>query len=82
LCRSHISHGTWGSTIDIWLVVLRIRIRDPVPFWLLDPGSWILNRFFPDTRSRILVHPYFWELNDNFLGKKLYNSLLIDPVVS
>ncbi len=36
--------------------VLRIRIRDPVPFWPLDPVSQIQN-------------PYFWELSDNFLGK-------------
>ncbi len=37
-----------------------------MPFWPLDPGSRILN-------------PYFWELSDNFLGKKFYNSLKIGP---
>ncbi len=42
--------------------VLRIRIRDPVRFWPLDPGSRIPK-------------PYFWELNDNFLHKKFCNSL-------
>ncbi len=30
----------------MWVPVLRIRIRDPVPF---DP--WIRDRFFPDPRS-------------------------------
>jgi hypothetical protein len=33
--------------------VLRIRIRDPVPFLPLDPGFGIRNRFFPDPGSRI-----------------------------
>ncbi len=56
--------------------MLRIRIRDPVTLWPLDPGSGI--GFFPDPGSRI-PNPYFWELNDNFLGKKLYNSLKIGP---
>ncbi len=41
-------------------------IRDPLPFWPLDPGSGI--GFF-----RILdPKPIFWELIDNFLGKKFY----------
>jgi hypothetical protein len=47
--------------------VLRLRISDPVPFWPLDPGSEIR-----------IPNPYFWELSDNFLGKKFYNSLKID----
>ncbi len=55
----------------MWRSVLRIRIRDPVPFWPLDPGSRI-----PDLRSRI-PKPYFWELIDNIFGKKFYNSLKI-----
>ncbi len=41
-------------------------IRHPLPFWPLDPGSRIPN-------------PYFLELSDNFLGKKLYNFLKIGP---
>jgi hypothetical protein len=32
--------------------VLRIRIRDPVPFLPMDPGSGIRNGFFPDPRSQ------------------------------
>ncbi len=38
-------------------------IRDLVPFWPLDPGSQTI----------------FWELSDNFLGKKFHNSLKIYP---
>ncbi len=40
--------------------MLRIRIRDPVPFWPLDPGSG--RGFFriPDPGSRI-PNPYFWD---------------------
>jgi hypothetical protein len=60
------------------LAVLRIRIRDPVPFWPLDPGSGIGFSRIPDLGSRI-PNPYFRELNDNFLGKKLNNSLKIVP---
>ncbi len=44
----------------------------------LTPGSGIRNRFFPDPGSRI-PNPYFWELIDNLLGKKFYNSLKIGP---
>jgi hypothetical protein len=58
--------------------VLRIRIRYPVPFWPLDPGSGIGFFRIPDLGSRI-PNPYVWELSDNFLGKKLYYSLKIDP---
>ncbi len=48
-------------------------IRNPVPFWPLDPGSG--KGFFqiPDLGSQI-PNPYFWELSDNFLGEKSYNS--------
>ncbi len=40
---------------------------------LCDPRSGIRNRFVPDPGSQT----YIFELNDNFLGKKIYNSLLI-----
>ncbi len=56
-----------------WQAVLRIRIRDPMPFWPLDPGSGIDFFRIPDP------NPYFWELCDNFWGKKLNNSLKIGP---
>jgi hypothetical protein len=53
--------------------------------WLFDPGpgSGIRNRFFSGSRisdpgSRIPT-PYFLELSDKFLGKKLYNSLKTGP---
>ena len=44
-------------------------------------GSGILCLFdpwIPDLGSRI-PNQYFWELSDNFLGKKFYNSLKIGP---
>ncbi len=46
-----------------------LRIRDPVPFWPLDPGSRIRNRFFPDPGSQTHI----------FDNKRFYNSLKIDP---
>ncbi len=53
------------------LKVLRIWIRDPVPFWPRDPEEGFL-----DLEARI-PNPYFSEPRDNFLGKKYYNSLWI-----
>ncbi len=52
--------------------VLRIRIRDPVPFWPLDPdpGSGIGSR---------IPNPSFWELSDKLLSKKCYISLKTGP---
>jgi hypothetical protein len=44
----------------------------------LTPGSGIRNGFFPDPGSRI-PNLYVWELSDNFLGRKLNNSLKIGP---
>jgi hypothetical protein len=55
-----------------------LRIRDPMPFWTLGPGSSIRNRSFPDPGSRI-PNPYFWEVSDTFLGKKFYNSFNTGP---
>ncbi len=63
--RQDITSGKhWGEK-----GMLRIRIR-----CLSDP--WIRNSFYTDPGSRI-PNPYFWELSDNFLGKKFYNSLKI-----
>ncbi len=39
-----------------------------------DPGS---GAFL--THGSRIPNPYFWELSDNFLGKKFYNSLKIGP---
>ncbi len=55
-------------------------IRDPVPFWPLDPGSGLGFFRIPDSGSGI-PNPYFWELSDTFLGKKFYNYLKIGPNV-
>ncbi len=46
--------------------------------WIRDLGSGIGFFRIPDLGSRI-PNPYFWELRDNFLGKKFYNSLKIGP---
>ncbi len=79
-----------GLKTYICQAVLRIRIRDPVPFWPLDPGSGIGFFRISDPGSRI-PDPWFripdpepifltlWELRDNFLGEKFYNSLKIGP---
>ncbi len=48
------------------------------PFWPLDPGSGIDLFRIPDLGSRI-PNSYFWELSDNFLGKKFHNSLKFGP---
>jgi hypothetical protein len=55
-------------------------MRDPgsVTRCLFDPWTRIRNRFFPDPRSRI-PNPYFLELSDKFLGKKLFHSLKTGP---
>jgi hypothetical protein len=47
-----------------------LRIRDPVPYLLLDPGSGIgfSGSKIPDLGARI-PNSYFGELSDNFLGK-------------
>jgi hypothetical protein len=52
--------------------LLRIWIRDPVSFWLLDPGSGMGKK--SGSRSGIRTRDaqpgsYFWELRSNFLGK-------------
>ncbi len=57
-----------------------LRIRDPVPFWPLNPGSGIGFFRIPDLGLRIPdPKPIFWELRVSFLGKKFYNSLKIGP---
>ena len=55
-------------------------VADPYPGSgaFLTPGSRIRNRFFPDPGS-LIPNTYFWELSDNLLCKKLYNSLKIGP---
>ncbi len=49
---------------QLWLISLLFSVADPGSgaFWPLDPWSRIPN-------------PYFWELSDNFFGKKFRNSL-------
>ncbi len=49
---------------------------DPGSSVFFISGSGMRKRFFPDPWSGI-PNPYFWELSDNFLGKKFFNSLKI-----
>ncbi len=60
------------------LVTCSVADPDPGSGTFLTPGSGIRNMFFPNPGSRI-PNPYFWELSENFLGKKFYNSLKIGP---
>jgi hypothetical protein len=52
---------------------------DPGSGAFLTPGSGIQNRFFPDPGSRIPYPGSHTHIFDNFLGKKFYNYLKIDP---
>ncbi len=53
--------------------VLRIRIRDPVPFWPLDPGSGIGFFWIPDLGSQTHIFEglvtIFWVKASLILGK-------------
>ncbi len=67
---------------EAMFLILYISVADPDPgsgaFLTSGSGSGIRNRLFPDLGSRI-PNPYFWELSDNFWGKKFNNSLKIGP---
>ncbi len=82
--HSNLKVDCWPWLIDVqaWTwsgfalnAVFRIRIREPVPSWPLDPdpGSGIGFYRIPYLGSRIL-NPYFWEVSDKVLGKRFYNS--------
>jgi hypothetical protein len=50
----------------LFLTVLRIRVRDPVPFWPLDPGSGINSMswlFLTVLRIRDRDSVHFWPLD-------------------
>ncbi len=70
--RGRIQRKTW--CIGTMPAVLRIRIRDPVTFWPLDPGSGIGFFRISDPGSQTHI---FDSLVTIFLGKKFYNSLKI-----
>ncbi len=78
MCSCKNKHLWLFYYVHCIVAVLRIRIRDPVPFWPLDPDPGSGIGFFPDLGSRIPT-PYFLELSDKFLGKKFYNSLKNRP---
>ncbi len=55
--------------------MLRIRIRDPVPFWPLDPESGMGKKSGSGSGIRDeQPRSYFRELRNNFLGLKNLNS--------
>ncbi len=69
----HASPSRWSRN---QYAVLRFRIRDPVPFWPLDPGFGIRDGY----KARIRIRDeqpgsYFRELRNNFFGLKYLNSL-------
>ncbi len=76
---SHFVFSSWVGVVHLVMHGLycvgrqTISVADPDPrsVAFLTPGSGI--GFFPDPGSWI-PNPYFWELSDNFLGKKFYNS--------
>jgi hypothetical protein len=71
-CNNISSRRRWsgsGTKSDNYDFKAVLRIRDPVPFWPLDPGYVFSGSQIPNL--------YFWDLSDIFLGKKSYNSLKI-----
>jgi hypothetical protein len=69
----------WASRIRICYsqAVLRIRIRDPVPFWPLDPGSGMGRKSASGSGIRDeQPGSYFLELRNHFFGLKYLNSLI------
>jgi hypothetical protein len=73
--------ANWLVVSSSWFIILpSIADPDPESGAFLTSGSGIRNRFIPDPGSRI-PNSYFWELSDNFLGKKFYNSLKFGPTV-
>ncbi len=71
--RKNFIQVPYYNTIPAYFLML--RIRDPVPFFPLDPDPGSGIGF---SGSRIPT-PYFLELSDKFLGKKFYNSLKTGP---
>jgi len=60
-----------------WVAVLRIRIRDPVPFLPLDPGSGMGKKSGSGFRiQNEQPVSYFRELRNHFFGLKYLNSLM------
>jgi hypothetical protein len=55
-----------------FIPVLRIRIRDPVPFWLLDPGSGMGRKSASGSGIRDeQPGSYFLELRNHFFWVKI-----------
>ncbi len=72
LCKKHT-----GCSVSYQKPMLRILIRDPVPFWPLDPGSRMGKKSGSGKRDE--PGSYFRELRNNILVKIL-KFLDADPV--
>ncbi len=59
-------HVAWQKLLVCWITYNQFSDPDPGSGAFLTPGSRIPN-------------PHIWELSDNFLGEKFYNSLQFDP---
>ncbi len=72
-CWGSVTFWCWSGSgsADPYLRPV-LRIRDPVPFWPLDPDPGFGIGLFriPDPGSRI-PNQYFLELSDKLLGKKV-----------
>jgi hypothetical protein len=78
--NGYLGKETYSRQPNLNLLFLFSSVEDPgsMPLWPLDPGYEIQNRFFLDHGSRI-PNPYLLKLNDNFLGRKFFNSLYTGP---
>ncbi len=66
-----------GMNVCTIISSVRIRIRDPVPFWPLDPGSGMSRKSASGSGIQDeQPGSYFLELRNHFLGLKYLNSLM------
>ncbi len=75
--RSFSCKRSKGQLSSVFDAVLRIRIRDPVPFWPICPGSGMGRK--PVSGSGIRDEQpgsYFLEFRNHFFGLQYSNSLL------
>ncbi len=73
----HSSHKIWNKQMNVcqWQSVLRIRIRDWVPFWPLDPGWEKVSIRIRDEQPG----SHFLELRNHFFAFLLRDGDSSDP---
>jgi hypothetical protein len=59
--------------------VLRIQIRDPVPFWPLDPGSGMGKKQDPDPESGMNIPDHISESLETIFWFKVLQFFDADP---